>query len=305
LRTTPSLERPRAETRGQITGDVRHEKERPMLSLCRTIAIGTAIAIAFSGCKRGPDPETEARVAEMNRVAHQRDQLLQEMAENARMMSEISSDLAKVQIPAKELHVSAESPLSSARDSVVQQIRYIAARVNATERKLRANEKRIRDLTMLSDSLRSTLEATIANYDSVIARQRADIATLSSQIAALTDTVTHLNTVYYVAGTQDELIQKGIVVREGGSRFPLLVAKVGQVLVPARELDPTAFTPIDRRSVTEIPLPESGARYRIASRQDIQALAAPPADGKVTGAVKIADPDKFWGGSKFLILVKS
>lgn len=278
-----------------------------MFSLSRTVAIATSVALLLSGvgCHRGPDRDAEARVTELTRVSHQRDLLVQQIAENARMMSEISADLARVQIPKKELQVSSESPMGAARDSVVQQIRYITARVNTTERRLRANQRRIMQLTSLSDSLRATLQATIANYDSVIARQREDIATLTRQIGALSDTVTRLNTVYYIAGTSSELLERGIVVREGGSRFPLLVAKLGQVLVPARQLDPSAFTPIDRRSVTEILLPDSSSAYRIASRQDLQGLAAPPDGGRVSGAIKIADPEKFWGTSRFLILVKS
>jgi hypothetical protein len=279
-----------------------------MSSSSRITAIGTAIALLFVGgaCQRGPDPETQAKFAELTKVSTQRDRLVQELAENARMMSEISVDLAKVRVPAKSLKVSTESPLGAARDSVVQQIRYVTSRVNVFEQKLRASEERIRDLNSLSDSLRATLEATITNYDSVIGRQRADIASLTAQVWALTDTVNHLNVVYYVAGTTDELLQRGIVVREGGSRFPLLIAKVGQVLVPARQLDPKAFTPIDKRMVTEIPLPEAGNGYRIASRQNLDGLATPPTpNGRVTGSVKIADPDRFWRGSRFLILVRS
>ncbi len=278
-----------------------------MFSLSRIAATltGIAVVLAVGACQRGPDPETQAKFAELTRVSTQRDRLVQELAENAKMMSEISSDLAQVRVPAKQLNVSTESPLRAARDSVVHRIRYITARVNVLEKKVRDNEQHIRELSSLSDSLRSTLEATIANYDSAIAHQRGDIATLTEQIRALTDTVNRLNVVYYVAGTTDELLQRGIVVRVGGSRFPLIVAKLGRVLVPARQLDPKEFTPIDKRMVTEITLPEADNGYRIASRQNLDGLVAPPQSGRVSGSLKIADPDRFWGTSRFLILVRS
>ncbi len=273
-----------------------------MFSLSRVAATGTGLALALfavSGCKQGPSVETQARLDEATKVSTERDRLIQEVAENARMMSAISVDLAKVRIPSKQ-----------------QQIHYVTARINESERKLHDSEQRVHGLTTLSDSLRQTLEATIANYDSVLSQQKQTIVALTDQInqltatnVALTDTVGQLktqnNTVYYIIGTRDELMQRGIIVQEGGSRFPLIFAKLGQIFVPARTLNPKDFTPINKREVTEIPLPAPDKAYRITSRQDLDGLAAPPDDGgHISGSVKIANPDRFWSGSKFLILVQ-
>lgn len=287
-----------------------------MIIQTRFTAIGAALALlAAAACQQGPSPALQAKANELAKASAEKDRLVQEVAENARMMSQISADLAKVRIPNKQLKVSSESPMGAQRDSVVQSIRYITARLNDTDRKLHESMQRIDGLTTISDSLRHTLEATITNYDSVVAQQRTTIATMTDQInqlttdkVALTDTVGQLkeknNTVYYVTGTKSDLLQRGIIVQEGGSRFPLLFSKVGQVIVPARVLDPSQFTRINMRAVTEIPL--SGAKsYRIASRQDLDGLAAPPAAGEVSGTLKIANPDKFWSGSRFLILIQS
>jgi cell division protein FtsB len=290
-----------------------------MLSKSRVAVsgIGIALALLAAGCRRGPSAETQAKLAQMTRVSMERDRLFAEVAENARMMSEISADLAKVRIPARQLHVSSESPRGAARDSIVQEIAYITTRLNESERKLRASGQRIGQLTALSDSLRATLQATVSNYETVVEQQKATIAALTDQISqlsadkvALTDTVHTLkeqnNTVYYVIGTRDQLLRKGIVVQEGGSRFPLIFAKLGRTLVPARVLDPRAFTRIDKRAVTEIPLPGSQV-YRIASRQDLDALATPPphgVGGRISGSLRIANPDKFWSSSRFLILIQ-
>jgi hypothetical protein len=204
--------------------------------------------------------------------------------------------------------VSSESPLGAARDSTVQKIKYITARVKETERKLGESEKRISELTTLSDSLRTTLQTTMDNYKTVVEEQKATIATLTDQVAQLTDTVNLLkeqnNTVYYIIGTKDELLQKGIVIQTGGSRFPLVFSKVGQTIMPARTLNPAVFTRIDKRAVTEIPLPGADKKYRIASRQDLDGLAAPVSNGQVGGTLKIANPDKFWLTSRFLILIQ-
>jgi hypothetical protein len=115
------------------------------------------------------------------------------------------------------------------------------------------------------------------------------------------------NTVYYIVGTKDDLTQHGIVDETGGSRFLFIFWKSGKSLQPARSLDPSAFTAIDKRQVTSIPLPDSTKTYRIASRQDVSALATPPdADGKIHGSsLQIAAPAKFWAASKYLIIVES
>src|SRR5439155_1119183 len=76
------------------------------------------------------------------------------------------------------------------------------------------------------------------------------------------------NTVYYVVGTKDELEQKGVIQEEGGARFLFVLWKSGKTLVPARNLDPGAFTVADRRHFTELPLPAADKEYRIVSRQD-------------------------------------
>lgn len=280
-------------------------------------AVWSALAIFTAvSCKQGPSPEVQARIDSLTRVAGERDQMMTEMAQNARLLSDISADLAKVQTKNK-MKVSNESPAEASRDSIRQKVRYIATRLNETESRLRKSEREVSGLTHLSDSLRSTLQATIANYDSVIAGQRSQLADLAAQVdtlrgqtVALRDTVSNLttyeNTVYYVIGTKDELVQKGLIQEEGGSRFLWILWKSGQTVVPSRSLDPTQFTKIDRREVTRIALPDSSKSYRIATRQDLSSLATPPdKDGAVRGALEIAAPDRFWSPSKYLIIVES
>ncbi len=114
------------------------------------------------------------------------------------------------------------------------------------------------------------LEATLANYKEIVDSQKSQIGvlvamvdTLRGENVALKDTVANMsvreNTVYYVIGTRDELQERGIVAPVGGSRFLFVLWKTGVSLAPARHLDPTLFTAINKREVTNIPLPEPGA----------------------------------------------
>ena len=294
--------------------------------MVRKIGITATAALALLGalaCNSKPSPQLQARIDSLQQAANERDRVVQEMAQDARMISDISAELAKVQVKGK-LNVASESPGQASRDSVVARVRYIATRLNANESQLRSSERRIRGLSSLSDSLRNTLTATIANYDSVVASQRTQLVAFASQLdslkgentalaalnTALRDTVGDLtvreNTVYYVIGTKDELKNRGVIDETGGSRFLFILWKSGKSVVPSRNLDPGAFTAIDRRQVTTIPLPDSTKTYHIASRQDLTALATQPdGDGNIKGSIQIASPAKFWASSKYLIIIAS
>jgi len=167
--------------------------------------------------------------------------------------------------------------------------------------------------------LRNTVAQQKAEYEATIAHQNTQIASLTSRVdtldranvqlagekAALTDTVSSLttekNTVYYIVGTKDELIQRGVLVEEGHKRL-LLVG--GRPVAPARELNPSAFTRIDRVQDRVINLPDG--EYTIFSRQN-PAYASPLVSkgGKISGGLRVDQPDKFWAPSRFLILVKA
>jgi hypothetical protein len=261
----------------------------------------------------GPTPQVKARLAALDTVSAQKDSLIQELALQAQTLSAVTSELAKVQV--RNLQISGESPAAAQRDSMVQKVRYLVTRVQDTESRLRSSERRIRSMTALNDSLRSTLESTVASLQETIDTQKQQIATLTEMVdtlqvhnAALTDTLANMsvreNTVYYVVGTEDQLKQKGLVVQEGGSRVLFVLWKAGQTLQPARDLDPVLFTTFDRRQ-TEIPLPYEEGVYRIVSRQDTSSLATKPdAHGRIRGtSLQIASPGAFWRNSRFLIIL--
>ena len=294
---------------------MRQEATMALLSRARWMG-WVAAGLGVIACQRGPTPEQVAIMA-------QKDSLIREVAEQSRVLSDISAELAKVQIEGRQLEVSSESPRTATRDSIFARIAYVRDRLTTMEQQLRDSRRRIGNLTRLSDSLRATMETTIANYESTIASQKIALEELNAQVqklvaenseltvakAALTDTVRTLkeenNTVYYVVGTKKELLERGIIQEEGGSRVLFIFGKSGKTLVPARHLEPSLFTPIDKHQVTEIPLPEE-AEYRVASRQNVEALATPPdAKGRIRASVlRIAEPEKFWVGSKFLIIVR-
>jgi hypothetical protein len=257
------------------------------------------------------------RIEQLELAAAQKDSLVQEIADIANFMSDVNAELAAVQLEGVEL-AQIESPVQASRDTVLTKIRVLNARFDESTSRLVSSRRRIRSLTQVSDSLRTTLEATITNYEQMIESNREVIAALSDQVESLTEQNVRLatavdtleaatRTVYYVIGTEAELLERGIIRKEGGSRVLFIFGKRGQTLVPARELDPADFTAIDKWEMTEIPLPDSTAQYRIASLQNLDHLMTPRDDkGRIRGQgnLAIGTPEPFWMPSKFLIVVQ-
>ena len=77
------------------------------------------------------------------------------------------------------------------------------------------------------------------------------------------------------------------------------------MLKPGDNLDPSAFTAVDRRTVTEIKLPDPNKEYQLVSNQNIAYSNIPlDAKGRIRGSLQISSPERFWGQHKFLILVE-
>ena len=278
--------------------------------------IVAALLAAATATACGTSAETERKLAELEQASAQKDSLLQEVAMSSRLLSEVSAELANVKVKGR-LRVSSETPLMAQRDTMIQKLRYVVARVTETENRLAESQRSIRSLTNLSDSLRATLDSSVTNLQTLVETQKTTIASLTDQVdalqtenVALRDTVATVtereNTVYYIIGTKEELKEKGIITEEGGSRVLFVLWRTGRTLNPARELDPSQFHIINKRQVTEIRL-DPATDYRIASRQDLNQLATPPdADGKIHGvsSLQIGAPEQFWRTSKFLIIVQ-
>lgn len=269
----------------------------------------TLIAFALGLAACGTSAETERKLAELEQVNAQKDSLMQEVAISSRLISDINVELGKARVRNDRLRVSSESPITASSDTLMARLRYVVARVRETEGALNASRQRVKNLTSLSDSLRTAFDSTVSNLHAVIATQKNTIDFLTERVDALTaENVAlrdSLSTGYYVIGTRDQLKKKGILTEQGGGRVLFILWRTGKTLQPARNLDPTLFTPIDTRRVTQIPLPLASAEYRVASLQDLDYIAEERKNNKYSGvsALTITSPVDFWQTSKFLIII--
>ena len=269
----------------------------------------TFVALVFAVAACGTSAETERKLAELEQVNAQKDSLMQEVALSSSLLTDINVELAKVRVRNNRLKVSSESPITASRDTMIAKLRYVVTRVRETENALNQSRQRIKNLTALSDSLRATLDSTVGNLQTVIATQKTTIDLLTERVNDLTtENVAlrdSLSTGYYVIGTRSELKKKGILTEQGGGRVLFILWRTGKTLQPARNLDPSLFTAIDTRQVTQIPLPSGKREYRVASLQDLSYIAEQREHNVYSGVsnLTITSPADFWRTSKFLIII--
>jgi hypothetical protein len=279
-----------------------------------------AVVLGVSACK---DKELIARADTLevrltqqqslaNQLAAQKDSLVRVVLDADAFLGQMDSAISTVKgVPKSQRRTS--DPLADqllARKDMQARVNALVARTKATanqlaelQRKESATREQIAEQT-------SKIEADaqlIADLGSTIERQNGQIAVLETRLDSLGTEVhvlgTKLYTAYYVIGTEKELRDKGVVLKEGGAN--LLVARPGQTLVPSRVLNPAAFTAIDQRTDSTIVVPDTTRRYRIISRQSLDAAEVAMREGtSFKGPLKITKPDEFWGNSRFLILLK-
>jgi len=284
------------------------------------IWLPAALVVGGVGCQQGLPPQVRAQLATLDTVSAQRDSLFNEVADNARLLNELNVELDKVEGLRGLDSTAGESPISQRRGALRHKVEQVIGRLADAEKRLATSRAQLARARRTGDTLEArvaSLEQAVAGFEEMLESQRTTITALTERITsletenlALRDTVTELATrhsrAYYVVGTEEELLERGLIKKEGGARVLFIFGKAGQTLVPARDLDPSLFTEINLREVTEIPLPDSTAEYKIASRQDLTYLATPTdEDGHVRGSVQIGQPEQFWMPSKFLIVVRS
>ena len=292
----------------------------------RKLLVLATLALVTAGC--ADKRKLDTAIAESQALSAEKDSLLNEVLANAEMVSSINAELAKVRdLGANPVAAGETATTDDQRTVVLGKIRDAITRLQQSEESLEQAKQRLaameqKDSRLVAqisryqntiEEMRTNIERQQAEYVAIIDSQKTQIVALQTNLdtvsaqktlveterQALVDT---MNTVYYVAGTQDELVEKGVAVKEG-SKFLVFG---GTRLLPARELNPSAFTVLHRMNDTIITLPEADEEYKIITRQNPAFLSNPvDDDSKIEGGqIHIAEPEKFWAASRYLIVVR-
>jgi hypothetical protein len=289
----------------------------------RLASFATLSALALTAC--GPSPEHKradsaaaAATAEQTllatQLAAQKDSLTRVVLQADDFILQVDKSMSRVKgLPKGRKKNENLDPLARQvenRKLVMERVDALVARAQATASQLaKANRNNAALRAQISSD-----SALIADLNSTIQRQTATIEGLSTRIDSLKSATQQLSVqlaavetetakAFYVVGKEDDLVKKGVIVREGGAN--LLVFKPGRTLQIARTLPVDQFTTVDVRGVRDIQVPDSTRRYRLVSRQSLD--AAEVQDRKrntFRGNLHIADASKFWEASKYLVLVE-
>lgn len=260
-------------------------------------------------------------IAEKTRQLSEQSAIIGDAATSARLIGEIDEDLSAVRnLKAKratatnvaETEANASSKLEDVRDKV----RSLISRLNASEarvRKMRADELAHAKVDSDYVARLAEYERSIGEMRETVQRQAAEIVTLTQRVDSLASANTVLiarttemsareDSVFVAIGSEKELIKRGIIKKEGGTK---LMFGRGKTIVAARHLEPAQFQTISKLKDLTISLPDPNKTYRVVTRQDMHyAEPQDPKKGMVKGSLKISDPNAFWSGSKYLILVE-
>ena len=282
------------------------------------LAAGVLAACGDSREHKLADSLATAKAANQQRLtiqlAAQKDSLTRVVLQADDFIQHIDSSVARViGKPKKGARKATLDPLAQQienRKAVMQRVDALVARARATAAELKKSQENNK---VLSAQLAND-EAMINDLNATIQHQTATIAALSTRVDSLSGVTREMgatiatleaqnNKAFYVIGTEDDLIKRGIIVHEGGAN--LLFAHPGRTIQMSRTADAAAFTAVDQRGMKLIEMPEPNRRWKVVSRQSLDYAAVDERDNDTfRGNLKITEPNKFWGPSRFLIVVE-
>lgn len=287
----------------------------------RFISLAALATVTVSACS-GPsrDELQAANASQADSIATLRNDLLDQVMVGTKFVAEINDELAKARsLPAASRQIQPAAELTDVheeRKAVLRRISQLVGRLESVQSRVAgmraqlaqkdsALSARVTEYELIVAQATEAAERQRIELQNVIAEKELVIATLNRKVDTLTGALSQLtdehHAVYYVTGTPKELEEKGVLVPEGRKRFLVAGRKS---LVPARDLDPGVFNRIDRRTDTTILLPDGV--YRIVSQQNGHyVIPESVKDGKIGGALRIDQPERFWNTSRYLILVRS
>ena len=263
----------------------------------------------------------DSLIAEKTRQLSEQSAIIGDAATSARLISDIDKDLAAVRgLKAKKATVTnaaeTEANASSKLENIQGKVRALIARLNASEarvRKMRQDELAHAQVDSQQVQRLADYERSIGDMRATVERQQAEIVVLTQRVDSLhtantvliartTEMSAREDSVFVAIGSEKDLINRGLIKKEGGTK---LMFGRGKTIVAARHLEPAQFQTISKQKDLTIALPDPNKTYRVVTRQDLH-FAEPqdPKKGMVKGSLKISDPNAFWGGSKYLILVE-
>lgn len=270
-------------------------------------------------CNATSDDATDSNSGESEELARLRsenrelsNQLVEKdsvLNESIMLFNEIEENLAMINLKEDEIRYRSND-IELAEDGkqwILQEIQNINYLREANQKKVSELNKQLANKNLEIDQFKamvSNLMNKIEVQEEEIEMLRTELAELDkeyvelleayqeqSQIAA--ETIQELNTVYYAYGSEEELINNGVIVKEGG------FIGMGKKTSIKGDLNDDYFTKIDLTKEDKIDVVGKKVKFitdHPSSSYSIQT------NGQ-NHSIKINDPKSFWKVSKYLVVV--
>lgn len=208
---------------------------------------------------------------------------------------------------------------SNQKDRINSEIAAINNLMNDNRNKLAALTKKLKNSSIKNSALEKTIatlnnqleqkDAELTALNEKLANLNAEVTQLETSVTALTtdnglksqtiaENNTALHTAYYIVGKSNELQDAGIIDRKGG------LLGIGKTAKVSADIDNTKLTRIDYTQTMDIPINGRDVKIITSHPSDSYILIKDFKNEKITTSLMVKDPEKFWSGSKYLVIVK-
>ncbi|MFA5573486.1 MAG: hypothetical protein WC994_00375 [Brumimicrobium sp.] len=276
----------------------------------RSIIVLTLFATTSCNQSTGSmvDEEVNVKIIELN---NQVEQLKLENAqkdsvinESISFFNEVQANLAKISLKENEIRIVSTDPEISDENKTwileeIQEINFLrnenAKAIRNLRNEISKNNLQIEELNNMINRLVSQIQdkdQQISVLQKALIDKDMEYASLfdeyQEQVELALDVMKEMNKVYFVYGTNQELIDNNIIVKEGG------FIGIGRETSMADDFNEKYFEEFDKFKVNELPI--IGKKPKLIT--DHPSSSYQLEDNKI----KILDPERFWKVSKYLVI---
>jgi len=234
-------------------------------------------------------------------------------------VNDIESNLAQIEVKQRQSDLAMASGAElkgSQAERIKENIKAIndlmkenKEKIAALNKKLKSSGGKIADFEKMVASLNEQMQSKdqqLTELNGKLASLNVKVDSLNTQVTGLTTDVTtksktiedqtaKLHTAYYTTGTAKELVNKKVLVKEGG------FLGLGKSEKMMDNVDNSAFNQIDITKTSTIPIEAKDAKIVTTHPTDSYTIQHTGKD-QISSLV-ITDPDRFWKTSKYLVVV--
>jgi len=278
------------------------------------------MVLAFVGCS--DSAALKNKVQELEKEKKKSDELVQKQQQ---FVENVTQDLVQIQRNLNQIHQKQEHLTKTSsdiekykrkgsqalKDSIIKQITDIDVFLKKNQERLTGLEKTVKNSDFKISSLQSLvreLRQAIIDREEEIFLLKEEVKNLNIQIAALESTVDvldeviekqekELTTAYYIIGTEEALLNAGVVETKGG-----ILGLIGQNVVLSTDFNLSKFNELDIILNTDFTIDRPVESIHVLTSHSKSSYELKSRGEKITQLI-VNNSDAFWKKSKYLVVL--